>query len=152
LAVRSERGNYPSRSNIVQRGQLACTLESQPYGAADALEPSTTLFQIVNYPALAKQSPTVLYPVGDSKSRSSSSSGGTRVLALILVFFVLGLILARFGVLAALLATALSTAGSFTYDLMNGSTFTQALSSGVIFALVLQVGYLVGQVLPPLRG
>ncbi len=73
------------------------------------------------------------------------------MLALVLAVFVLGLSLARFGVLAPLLATALSSALSFIYYLMNGSTLTQALMLSVFSALVLQVGYLVGQVLPPLK-
>jgi hypothetical protein len=71
------------------------------------------------------------------------------VLILIFAVFALGLSLARFGVLAALVVTALSTIVWLIYDLMNGSTPTQALLLSVFFALVLQVGYLVGQLLRP---
>ncbi len=71
--------------------------------------------------------------------------------ALVLSFFALGLSLARFGVLAALIATALSTLISFAYGLINGSTLTQAFLWSMASAVVLQVGYLVGQVVPPLR-
>ena len=72
---------------------------------------------------------------------------GAFVLAFMLVAFALGLYLARFGVLAVLVATALSSAASFTYDLMHGSTLKQALLSSLFIVLVVQVGYLVGQVL-----
>ena len=71
--------------------------------------------------------------------------------ALVFSFFALGLSLARFGVLAALIATALSTLISFAYGLINGSTLTQAFLWSMASAVVLQVGYLVGQVVPPLR-
>ena len=73
------------------------------------------------------------------------------MLTLIFAVFALGFGLARFSVLAALVATALTTAVSFIYDLMNGSTPAQAILLSVFFALVLQVGYLVGQVLRLLR-
>jgi hypothetical protein len=71
------------------------------------------------------------------------------VLILISAVFALGFSLARFGVLAALVATALSAVVWLIYDLMNGSTLTQALLLSLFFALVLQVGYLVGQLLRP---
>jgi hypothetical protein len=73
------------------------------------------------------------------------------VLAFILAAFALGLYLARFGVLAVLVATALSSAASFIYDLVDGSTLTQALLLSLFIAFVMQVGYLVGQVLLSLR-
>jgi hypothetical protein len=73
------------------------------------------------------------------------------VLAFILSAFALGLYLARFGVLAVLVATALSSAASFIYDLVDGSTLTQALLLSLFIAFVMQVGYLVGQVLLSLR-
>jgi hypothetical protein len=69
------------------------------------------------------------------------------VLILTSAVFALGFSLARFGVLAALVATALSAIVWLIYDLMNGSTLTQALLLSLFFALVLQVGYLVGQLL-----
>ena len=73
------------------------------------------------------------------------------MLAFILSAFALGLYLARFGVLAVLVATALSSAASFIYDLVDGSTLTQALLLSLFIAFVMQVGYLVGQVLLSLR-
>jgi hypothetical protein len=71
------------------------------------------------------------------------------VLILIFAHFALGFSLARFGVLAALVATALSITVWLFYYLMNGSTLTQALLLSVFFALMLQVGYLFGQVVRP---
>jgi hypothetical protein len=85
--------------------------------------------------------------IQDSKCESPSGSGS--VLILIFAVFALGFSLARFGVLAALVATALSITVWLIYDLMNGSTVTQALLSSGLVALVLQVGYLVGQLLRP---
>jgi len=73
------------------------------------------------------------------------------VLAFILAALALGLYLARFGVLAVLVATALSSAASFTYDLTDGSTLAQALLLSLFIAFVVQVGYLVDQVLLSLR-
>jgi hypothetical protein len=74
------------------------------------------------------------------------------VLILTFAFFALGFGLARFGVLAILAATALSTPAWLIYDLMNGEALAQALLLSAFFALVLQAGYLVGQVLRPSRG
>ncbi len=73
------------------------------------------------------------------------------MLAFTVALFMLGLSLARFGVLAALVATALSTAVSFVYDMTDGETVPQALLLSVFLAMVLQVGYLIGQVLPPVQ-
>jgi hypothetical protein len=66
-------------------------------------------------------------------------------------FFALGFSLARFGVLAALVATALSTPAWLIYDLMRGGTLAQAVLWSAFFAFVQQAGYLVGQVLRPSR-
>ena len=73
------------------------------------------------------------------------------VLILTFAFFALGFGLARFGVLAALVATALSSPAWLIYDLVNGATLAQALLRSAFFAFVLQAGYLVGQVLRPSR-
>jgi hypothetical protein len=73
------------------------------------------------------------------------------VLILTSAFFAWGFSLARFGVLGALVATALFTPAWLIYDLMNGATLAQALLLSAFFALVLQAGYLVGEVLRPSR-
>lgn len=110
------------------------------------------LAQSISFPAdllvLANHRPAGLYHFFKSDSLARSES---LVTALVFAFFVLGLSLARFGVLAALIATALSTFISFVYGLINDSTLTQAFLWSMVSALVLQVGYLVGQVVPPLR-
>jgi hypothetical protein len=73
------------------------------------------------------------------------------VVILTFAFFALGFSLAGFGVLAILVATALSTPAWLIYDLVNGATLVQALLRSAFFAFVLQAGYLVGQVLRPSR-
>jgi hypothetical protein len=104
----------------------------------------------LHYAMLANRCPAGLIISGLEK-RESSPRSGAFVLAFVLAAFALGLYLARFGVLAVLVATALSSAASFTYDLMDGSTLTQALLSTLFIAFVVQVGYLIGQVLLLLR-
>src|SRR4051812_42421149 len=65
-----------------------------------------------------------------SKARTQPT-WGSFLIASIFVVFILGLCLARFGVLAPLLATGVSICVAFIYEAMNGSTPTQALVSSV---------------------
>ena len=67
------------------------------------------------------------------------------MLILTFAFFALGFSLARFGVLAALVATALSTPAWLIYDLMRGGTLAQAVLWSAFFAFVQRAGYLVGR-------
>ena len=71
------------------------------------------------------------------------------VVILTFAFFALGFGLARFGVLAALVATALCAPAWLIYDLLHGATLARALLLSAFLALVLQAGYLIGQVLRP---
>ena len=115
--------------------------------------PETTLTNATERSCIydaCKPLPRRSYHFGTRK-RESPPRSGAFVLALMLAAFALGLYLARFGVLAVLVATALSSAASFTYDLMDGSTLIQIISLSLFMGFVVQVGYLVGQVMLSLR-
>jgi hypothetical protein len=66
---------------------------------------------------------------------------------LMLASLVLGLCLARFNVLAALVAAAVCAAGSAIYEMVGDSRITHSVLTGALTGLVLPVGYLVGQLL-----
>ena len=75
---------------------------------------------------------------------------GVSVFALIIVIIVslvLGFLLARFNVFAALVATALCAVSSFIYAVTRDLTLAHSLLTSFATALVLQVGYLFGQFL-----
>ena len=61
--------------------------------------------------------------------------------------FILGLLLARFNVFGALVATAICAVSSFICVVISNLTLAQALVVSLAMAFVLQVGYLVGQFL-----
>ena len=65
-----------------------------------------------------------------------------------LASLVLGLCLARFNVLAALVAAAVCAVGSAViYEIVGDSRVTHSVLTGALTGLVLPVGYLVGQLL-----
>jgi hypothetical protein len=69
------------------------------------------------------------------------------VFALMVAGLVLGFLLARFNVFAALVATAICAVSSFTYVVISDLTLAHVLLTSLATAFVLQVGYLVGQFL-----
>jgi hypothetical protein len=72
---------------------------------------------------------------------------GVSVLALVIVSLVLGFLLARFNVFAALVATALCAVSCFIYTVTSDFTLGYSLLTSLATALALQVGYLVSQFL-----
>jgi hypothetical protein len=72
---------------------------------------------------------------------------GFSVFALIVASLVLGFLLARFNVFAALVATAMCAVISFIYVVISDLTLAHILLTSLTTAFVLQVGYLVGQFL-----
>jgi hypothetical protein len=72
---------------------------------------------------------------------------GFSLFALMLVSLVLGFLLARFNVFAALVATAICAAGSFIFVAISDPTPTHVLLTLLAPAFALQAGYLVGQFL-----
>jgi hypothetical protein len=64
-----------------------------------------------------------------------------------LASLVLGLSLARFNVLAALVAAAVCAAGSAIFEMVGDSNIIHSVLTGALTGLVLPVGYLVGQLL-----
>jgi hypothetical protein len=69
------------------------------------------------------------------------------VFALMVASLILGFLLARFNVFAALVATAICAVSSFIYDMTSDQTLAHFLPASLATAFVLQVGYLVGQFL-----
>jgi len=69
------------------------------------------------------------------------------VVGLMIVSFVLGVYVARFNILAAIVASIVCAAVSLLYDLSSESTLMHSLLASVGTACALQVGYLVGQLL-----
>ena len=70
--------------------------------------------------------------------------------ALMAASFILGLVLARFNVFGALVATAICAVSSFIYVVISDLAVAQALVLSLATAFLLQVGYLVGQFLSDL--
>jgi hypothetical protein len=68
------------------------------------------------------------------------------MLAIMLAALASGLCLTRFNVFAVLIATILSAAAAFIFNMMHESTLPHSLLLSLVTAFVLQVGYLVGQV------
>ena len=73
--------------------------------------------------------------------------GGSLVLALMAASFILGVLLARFNVFGALIATAICAVSSFICVVVSDLAMAQALVLSLATAFLLQVGYLVGQFL-----
>jgi hypothetical protein len=82
----------------------------------------------------------------------ASFEGKAWMLAIMLVAtLALGLYLARFNVFAVLIATTISAAAAFIFNITQDSTRSHSVLVALLAAFVLQVGYLVGQVLRPSR-
>jgi hypothetical protein len=79
--------------------------------------------------------------------RESTAGWGSSVFALMVASFVLGFLLSRFNVFAALVATAICAVSSFIYVVISDLTLAHVLLTSLATAFVLQVGYLVGQFL-----
>ena len=67
--------------------------------------------------------------------------------ALMAASFILGVLLARFNVFGALVATAICAVSSFIYVVVSDLAMAQSLVLSLATAFLLQVGYLVGQFL-----
>jgi hypothetical protein len=79
--------------------------------------------------------------------RESTAGWGFSVFAFIVASLVLGFLLARFNVFAALVATAMCAVSSFIYVVISDLTLAHVLLTSLTTAFVLQVGYLAGQFL-----
>jgi hypothetical protein len=73
------------------------------------------------------------------------------VFVLMLVGFATGLWLARFNVLAFLIAAAVLMVGSSFYDVVSETPLAHAILAGLAAAFCLPIGYLVGQLSWPSR-
>ena len=67
--------------------------------------------------------------------------------ALMAASFILGVLLARFNVFGALVATAICAISSFIYVVISDLALAQALVLSLATAFVVQVGYLISQFL-----
>ena len=75
------------------------------------------------------------------------NASGALVFAILIASLVLGILLARFNIFAALVGSAICAASSFFYDISREVAPAQAFLAGVGAAFALQLGYLVTQFL-----
>jgi len=87
-----------------------------------------------------------LYPVRVRLSIKRNAWGAS-VFAIMILSLVLGVLLARFNIFAALVGSAVCAASSFAYDISREVAPAQALLSSLGAAFALQLGYLVTQFL-----
>jgi hypothetical protein len=73
------------------------------------------------------------------------------LLILMILSLLVGLCLARYNVLAVLIAIAVVAAGAVILDVAQDAPLTHSLLAGAMTAIFLPVGYLVGQLLRPSR-
>jgi len=76
---------------------------------------------------------------------------GASLLALMVLSVALGLCLARFNVLAVLMAAAVLIIGIFIYGIVRETPLTHSVLAAIVVVFFLPVGYLVIQLLPPSR-
>ena len=80
-------------------------------------------------------------------SRKQHNALGAAVFAIIIASLVIGILLARFNIFAALIGAAICAASAFAYDISRDVAPSQAFLASLGAAFALQLGYLATQFL-----